>query len=159
MTTIYDFSVMKPDGTEESLADYRGKVMVIVNTASKCGFTKQFEELQALYEEYKNQDFIILGFPSDNFNNQEFEDMEDTLAFCQRNYGVTFPMFQKIDVKGKEQHPLFAYLTSEQKGFLVEGIKWNFTKFLIDRQGRVVERFAPNTPPLKMKKSIEKLIQ
>ncbi|MBB4827087.1 glutathione peroxidase [Sporosarcina luteola] len=159
MTTIYDFSVKRPDGIEESLADYRGKVMVIVNTASKCGFTKQFEELQALYEEYKHNNFIILGFPTDNFNHQEFENIEDTLAFCQRNYGVTFPMFQKIDVKGRNQHPLFRYLTSQQKGFLGEGIKWNFTKFLIDRNGQVVGRFAPNTSPYKMKKSVEKVIQ
>ena len=158
MTSIYDFTVKKPDGTEELLADYRGKVIVIVNTASKCGFTKQFEELQSLYEEYKDRGFCILGFPSDNFNNQEFDNMEDTLAFCQRNYGVTFPMFDKIDVKGKGEHPLFSYLTSEQKGFLLEGIKWNFTKFLIDRNGNVVERFAPNTAPFKMKQAIEKLI-
>lgn len=157
MTTVYDFTVKTADGKEQSLAEYEGKPMIIVNTASKCGFTKQFKELQQLYEEYKNQGLVVLGFPSDNFNNQEFEDIDETMSFCQVNYGVTFPMFAKVDVKGDQAEPLFEYLTEQQKGMLTEGIKWNFTKFLIDGNGRVVDRFAPQTNPMKMQKSIDKL--
>lgn len=157
MTTVYDFTVRTADGKEQSLEEYEGKPMIIVNTASKCGFTKQFKELQQLYEEYKDQGLVVLGFPSDNFNNQEFEDINETMNFCQVNYGVTFPMFGKVDVKGDQAEPLFEYLTEQQKGMLTEGIKWNFTKFLIDGNGQVVDRFAPQTNPMKMQKSIEKL--
>lgn len=157
MTTIFDFTVNRADGQQQSLSDYAGRPMVIVNTASKCGFTKQFTELQELYEQYKDQGLVVLGFPSDNFNNQEFDDMEETLNFCQVNYGVTFPMFAKVDVKGDRQEPLFAFLTEQQKGLLTGGIKWNFTKFLIDQQGNVIGRFAPQTNPLKMREAIDKL--
>ncbi|AXI00685.1 glutathione peroxidase [Sporosarcina sp. PTS2304] len=157
MTTVYDFTVQTTDGGQQTLQQYDGHPMIIVNTASKCGFIKQFKELQQLYEEYKDQGLVILGFPSDNFNNQEFDNIEETLNLCQVNYGVTFPMFAKIDVKGDNADPLFTYLTEQQKGLLTEGIKWNFTKFLIDPNGQVVERFAPQTNPLKMQKSIEKL--
>lgn len=159
MTSIYEFSVEKPDGTLKLMKDYEGYVVVIVNTASKCGFTDQFKELQQLYEDYRDQGMIVLGFPSDNFRNQEFDSIEETLAFCERNYGVSFPMFAKVDVIGNNAAPLFSFLTDQKKGLLTEGIKWNFTKFLIDRKGNVVDRFAPQTSPAKMRAAIEKLIQ
>lgn len=159
MASVYEFSVEKPDGTLQSMKDYEGKVMVIVNTASKCGFTDQFNELQQLYEDYREQGLVVLGFPSDNFRNQEFESIKETLSFCERNYGVTFPIFAKVDVIGKKAAPLFSYLTDQKKGLLTEGIKWNFTKFLIDRKGSVVDRFAPQTSPAKMRTAIEKSIQ
>lgn len=158
MSTVYEFSVKKINGEIQSMEDYKGKPLIIVNTASKCGFTSQFKELQELYEEHKEQGLVVLGFPSDNFNNQEFDDIDKTMEFCEINFGVTFPMFAKVDVKGSKAEPLFKYLTSQKKGILTEGIKWNFTKFLIDREGNVVERFAPQTSPLKMKDAIDKSI-
>ncbi len=158
METIYDITVKKPNGEEQSLADYKGKPLLIVNTASKCGFASQFKELQTLFEEYNSQGLTILGFPSDNFNNQEFDDIDKTMEFCQINHGVTFPMFAKIDVKGENIDPLYSFLTSQKKGLLTEGVKWNFTKFLVDDKGQVVDRIAPQTSPLKMKKRIEELI-
>lgn len=157
--TIYDFSVQKTDGNYQSMDVYKDKPLIIVNTASKCGFTSQFKELQELFEEYKDLGLVVLGFPSDNFNNQEYDDIKETMEFCQLNYGVTFPMFAKVDVKGDHAEPLFSFLTSEKKGLLTNGIKWNFTKFLIDRNGNVVERFAPQASPLKMKKKIAEIIQ
>lgn len=159
MATIYEYSVEKPDGTLQSLKDYEGSVVVVVNTASKCGFTDQFKDLQALYEDYREQGLVVLGFPSDNFNNQEFDSMDETLSFCERNYGVTFPMFKKVDVKGQHAAPLFSFLANQKKGLLTEGVKWNFTKFLIDREGNVVDRFAPQTSPVKMRTAIDKIIQ
>ncbi|WJY26775.1 MULTISPECIES: glutathione peroxidase [Sporosarcina] len=158
MESIYDFTMKKPDGTEESLAAYEGKPMLIVNTASKCGFVKQFDELEEVYDTYKDQGLVVLGFPSDNFSNQEFGSSEEAEEFCRMNYGVTFPVSAKVDVKGDQAEPLFKYLASQKKGMLTEGIKWNFTKFLIDREGHVVDRFAPQTGPLNMKDAIEKLI-
>ncbi|MHA6261416.1 glutathione peroxidase [Sporosarcina sp. CAU 1771] len=158
METIYDFSIKKKNNEIQSMSDYKGKVLLIVNTASKCGFANQFEELQELYENYKEEGFVVLGFPSDNFNNQEFDDIEETAEFCKVNFGVNFPMFAKIDVKGDETSPLFKFLVSEQKGLLTEGIKWNFTKFLIDRDGNVIERVAPQTKPMKLVKKIESII-
>ena len=158
MDTIYNISVKLKNGEEKSLADYSGKPLLIVNTASKCGFSGQFKELQQLYEEYYNQGLIVLGFPSDNFNNQEYDDIEKTMAFCEVNYGVTFPMFAKVDVKGTDIDPLFKVLTNQKKGLLTAAIKWNFTKFLIDKNGRVIERIAPQISPLKMRKMIENLI-
>lgn len=158
MTIIYDFSVKKVNGQLQAMEEYRGKTLIIVNTASKCGFTSQFKELQELYEEYKERGLVILGFPSDNFNNQEFDDIEKTIEFCEINFGVTFPMFAKVDVKGEHAEPLFTFLTSEQKGLLTEGVKWNFTKFLIDREGNVLERIAPQTSPLKMRHSINQIV-
>lgn len=159
MATIYDFSVEKPDGTKQSMQEYEGSVIVIVNTASKCGFTDQFKELQQIYDDYRERGLIVLGFPSDNFNNQEFDSMDETLNFCKQNYGVTFPMFKKVDVKGDQASPLFSFLTSQKKGLLTDGIKWNFTKFIIDREGNVVERFAPQTSPEKMRATLDKIIQ
>jgi len=150
MNNIYDFNATKANGEDIQLSTYKGQLMVIVNTASKCGFTPQFQELQALYEEYKDQGLVILGFPCGQFSNQEFDDLKETMEFCQVNYGVTFPMFQKIDVKGPDAHPLFQYLVSEKKGFLSEDIKWNFTKFLVDPDGIVVKRYAPESSPKKI---------
>ncbi|TWT23883.1 glutathione peroxidase [Planomicrobium sp. CPCC 101110] len=158
MSSIYDYKVKKANGEIESLEKYKGQPLIIVNTASKCGFTPQFSELQNLYETYKDQGLRVLGFPSGQFNNQEFDNQEDTMEFCQINYGVSFPMFAKVDVKGNTADPLFKYLSSAQKGLLTEGIKWNFTKFLIDREGNVVKRFAPQTSPRKMEEDVQKLL-
>ena len=154
MGTIYEFEVKKPDGTMQSLRDYEGKTLLVVNTASKCGLAPQFKGLQNLYEKFNKQGFEVLGFPSDQFNNQEYDDINETTQFCQVNYGVTFPMYAKTDVNGDQADPLFNYLTSEQKGLLSKKIKWNFTKFLINKNGQVVERYAPTTSPEKIEKDI-----
>ncbi|WP_102275618.1 glutathione peroxidase [Cytobacillus massiliigabonensis] len=156
MKTVYDYKVKMTDGKEKSLRDYEGKTLLIVNTASKCGFTPQFEGLQKLYEKYHDHGLEILGFPCDQFNNQEFAEIEETLQFCQRNYGVTFPIFAKIDVNGENEHPLYTYLKEQKGGILLKNIKWNFTKFLIDRQGLVVERYAPTTDPSKLEDDLVK---
>ncbi|HSH24146.1 MAG TPA: glutathione peroxidase [Massilibacterium sp.] len=158
MTTVYDFFAKTITGEEKSLKEYEGKVLVIVNTASKCGFTPQYKELQALYEKYNNQGFEILGFPCNQFMKQEPGTEKDIQEFCQVNYGVTFPMFSKVDVKGKNAHPLFQYLTKHTSGVLSSEVKWNFTKFLINKSGEVVERFAPATKPEKMVAEIETLL-
>ena len=135
------------DGKNKSFADYEGKVLLIVNTASKCGFTPQFSGLEKLYEKYKDQGFEVLGFPCNQFGGQDPGSNEQIGAYCQKNYGVNFPMFAKVDVKGPEAHILFRYLTNNSKGILGNGIKWNFTKFLIGRDGKVLNRFAPTTKP------------
>ena len=158
MKTVYDFTVKMTNGEEKSLKEYEGKPLIIVNTASKCGLTPQFQGLQELYETYKDRGLEILGFPCDQFNNQEFENIEETTQFCQLNYGVTFPIFAKIDVNGDKADPLFKYLKEEKKGLLSKNIKWNFTKFLIDQNGQVIERYAPTTEPAKMKNDLEKLL-
>ena len=158
MTTVYDFTVKKPNGEKQSLKEFEGRPLVIVNTASKCGLKGQFKELQELYEEYKDRGLVVLGFPCGQFANQEFDDIEETTNFCQVNYGVTFPMHAKIDVNGKNAHPLFQFLKQEKSGVLGDDIKWNFTKFLIDRNGKVVKRYAPTTSPAKMKKDIEQVL-
>ncbi|WP_251551551.1 glutathione peroxidase [Neobacillus muris] len=158
MTRVYDFTVRLPDGSERSLSDYEGKPLLIVNTASKCGFTPQFKGLQKLYEKYHEQGLEVLGFPCSQFNNQEFENIEETTEFCQLNYGVTFPMFAKIDVNGDNADPLFKFLKEEKKGVLSKNIKWNFTKFLVDRNGNVTGRFAPTTEPEKLVPEIEKVL-
>ncbi|MDY0406944.1 glutathione peroxidase [Virgibacillus sp. 179-BFC.A HS] len=155
---VYDFHVETIDGKDKSLADYKGKVLLIVNTASKCGFTPQFEGLQKLYEQYHDKGFEILGFPCNQFAEQDPGTNEEIHSFCQQNYGVTFPMFAKIDVNGENAHPLYKYLTNAQKGMLNKKIKWNFTKFLIDRKGNVVQRFAPQTKPSSMEKEINKVL-
>ncbi|MDI2585722.1 glutathione peroxidase [Psychrobacillus sp. NEAU-3TGS] len=157
MTTVYEFTVKNIKGEDVPLSKFKGRPLIIVNTASHCGFTPQFTELQTLYEKYHDKGLEILGFPCNQFNNQEFEDIGRTLEYCQLNHGVTFPMFAKVDVKGNDIHPLFEYLIAEQKGFLSNGIKWNFTKFLIDKEGNVVGRYAPQTPPLKMERDILKI--
>ncbi|ANB61843.1 glutathione peroxidase [Anoxybacteroides amylolyticum] len=157
--SIYDFTVKTIQGVEKTLAEYEGKVLLIVNTASKCGFTPQYKELQALYEQYRDKGFVVLGFPCNQFGHQEPGSEEEIAQFCELNYGVTFPMFAKVDVNGEQAHPLFVYLTEKAPGvFGTKAIKWNFTKFLIDRNGRVVERFAPQTKPSELKVEIEKLL-
>jgi glutathione peroxidase len=159
MDEIYNFSVKKPDGSIQSLADFKGKTLLIVNTASKCGFASQFNELQKLYEEHKDDGFVVLSFPSDNFRNQEYENVEKTMKVCKLIYNVTFPMFAKVNVKGDDVDPLFKFLTSEKKGLLTNGVKWNFTKFLVNKEGVVIDRFAPQTSPLKIQKKIKETVQ
>ncbi len=157
--SIYDFEVKTMDGELRSLSDYQGKVLLIVNTASKCGFTPQFKELQELYQTYKEKGFSVLGFPSNQFMNQDPGTNEEIKTFCEINFGVTFPMFAKVDVNGKEADPLYQFLTKEAPGALgVKAIKWNFTKFLIDQNGKVHERYAPSTKPSEIIKDIEKLL-
>lgn len=158
MQTIYDFNVKRANGEEISLKEYEGKPMIIVNTASKCGLTPQFKGLQELYEKYHNQGLEILGFPCDQFNNQEFDNIDETTQFCQMNYGVSFPIYAKIDVNGTNADPLFTFLKEQKKGMLSSNIKWNFTKFLIDRNGQIIERYAPTTEPNKIEKDLEKLL-
>ncbi|AYG00126.1 glutathione peroxidase [Lactococcus allomyrinae] len=155
---FYDFSAIKMNGENESMADYKGKVVIVVNTASKCGFTPQFEGLEDLYETYKGQGLEILGFPCNQFAGQDPAENATINEFCQLNYGVKFTMFQKIKVNGKEAHPLYQFLKNEAKGTVGSTIKWNFTKFLIDREGNVIERFAPATEPKDMVAAIEKLL-
>lgn len=156
--SIYDFSAKTIDGEEKSLGDYKGKTLLIVNTASKCGFTPQYEGLENLYQTYKDQDFAVLGFPCNQFNKQDPGTNDEIAEFCQANYGVSFPMFSKIDVNGEDAHPLYKYLTSEEKGMVTKNIKWNFTKFLVNKDGDVVDRFAPQTKPESIGKEIEKIL-
>jgi len=146
--SIYDFKVKTIDGKDTSLAEYKGKVILIVNVASKCGFTNQYEGLQKLFDTYKGEDFIILGFPANNFMNQEPGTNEEIKNFCTINYGVTFPIFEKISVKGKDIHPLYEFLTSKKTNPDHGGsISWNFNKFLIGKDGRIIERFGSMTKP------------
>jgi glutathione peroxidase len=159
MATIYSFSARTLGGEEVSLDRYRGKVLLVVNTASECGFTPQYAGLQKLYETYAGRDFEILGFPCNQFGKQEPGDAAKIGSFCEKNYGVSFPMFDKIDVNGANAHPLYRYLTGEAPGLLgLEGIKWNFTKFLVSRDGTVVKRYAPVTKPEAITGEIEKLL-
>ena len=160
MKTIYDFNVKTIDGKETTLAPYKGKVMLIVNVASKCGYTYQYDGLQALYEKYKEKGLVVLGFPCNQFANQEPGTETDIQNFCRVNFGVTFPMFSKIDVNGKDTHPLYVYLKSKQPGLLgTETIKWNFTKFLVDKKGDVVSRFGSSTKPEELEDEIETLLK
>jgi len=146
--SIYDFKAKAIDGNETSLAAYRGKVLLIVNVASKCGFTPQYKGLESLYEKYKDQGFIVLGFPCNQFGGQEPGVEREILNFCSLDYGVTFPLFSKIDVNGVKAHPLYGYLKTAKPGILgTEAIKWNFTKFLIDRKGEPIRRYAPADKP------------
>lgn len=158
MTSIYDFKVEDINGKEFDLNTLKNNVVLIVNTASKCGFTPQFEGLENLYKKYKDQGFAIIGFPCNQFGGQDSAENSEIASFCQLNYGVTFPMMAKIKVNGKEEHPLYTYLKSQQAGILGERIKWNFTKFLISREGEVVARFAPKTKPEDIEKDIEELL-
>ncbi len=147
MTTLSDFSANTLAGQELPLSTYDGKVVLVVNTASKCGLTPQFEGLEALYKEFSDEGLVILGFPCNQFAGQEPGDSEQIGDFCTRNYGVSFPMFEKIDVNGKDAHPLYKWLRKEKTGLLGGAIKWNFTKFLLARDGSVIERFAPTVEP------------
>ncbi|MBT2630753.1 glutathione peroxidase [Bacillus sp. ISL-101] len=157
--SIYEFEVNKINGETISLEEYKGKVMIIVNTASKCGFSPQYDDLQSLYVQYKEDGLVVLGFPCNQFLNQEPGDDLEIDSYCKLNHGVTFPMFAKVNVKGKEAHPLFSYLTENAPGVMgSKSIKWNFTKFLVDRNGNIVSRFAPKTKPLEMEENIKKII-
>lgn len=156
---IYDFKATDIDGELIDLSIYKGKVLLVVNTASKCGFTPQYKGLEALYQEFDQSTFAVLGFPCDQFGNQEPGDESEIKGFCELNYGVTFPLFEKIDVNGEQAHPLFNYLKNEKGGLLTKDIKWNFTKFLIDKNGNVIERFAPTTTPESIRSKIKALIE
>ncbi len=157
---IYDFSAGRLLGGETRLDEFRGKVMLIVNTASECGFTPQYAGLESLYRRYKDAGLVVLGFPCNQFGAQEPGDARDIAVFCQVNFGVTFPMFAKIDVNGEGAHPLFQYLKRKSRGMLgTTAIKWNFTKFLVDREGRVVSRHAPATKPEELAPEIEALLR
>ena len=159
MTAITDFTVKAANGTPASLEAYRGKVLLIVNTASKCGFTPQYEGLEKLHRDYQDRGFEVLGFPCNQFGEQEPGDAAEIASFCSLTYDVTFPVFAKVDVNGDSAAPLFQHLKKNAKGLLgTEGIKWNFTKFLIDREGRAVDRFAPTTKPEDIAPAIEKLL-
>lgn len=159
MPSIYDFTARSIDGEAISLGDYRGKVLLIVNTASKCGFTPQYEGLAKLHEDYADRGLAVLGFPCNQFGAQEPGDEAEIANFCTLTYDVKFPMFAKVDVNGDTAHPLFKHLKAQAKGVLgTEAIKWNFTKFLIDREGKVIDRFAPTTTPEALKGEIEKLL-
>ncbi|MGD9943922.1 MAG: glutathione peroxidase [Burkholderiaceae bacterium] len=159
MTTVHDFSADTLGGEPRSLADYRGKVLLIVNTASQCGLTPQYAGLETLYKQYRDRGFEVLGFPCNQFGAQEPGDAQQIGQFCETHYGVSFPMFAKIAVNGDDAHPLYQWLRKEAPGLLgSEAIKWNFTKFLVDRDGRVVDRFAPTTAPADLAPAIEKLL-
>ena len=159
MTTVYDFSARTIDGREISLADFEGKVLLIVNTASKCGFTPQYSGLETLHQKYGPKGFAVLGFPCNQFGAQEPGDASEIANFCKLTYEVDFPLFAKVDVNGDTAHPLFQLLKKQAPGLLgSEAIKWNFTKFLVDKHGRVQERFAPATKPQALGSQIEKLL-
>ena len=180
MTRIYDFKALNNKGSEVDFAQYEGQILLIVNTASKCGFTPQYDGLEALYQKYKDQGLVIVGFPCDQFANQEPGSDEEIAEFCRLNHGVTFPLMKKIDVNGQEAHPIFEFLktqapTEEYKGLKAKAaatlfkkisksvekdsdIKWNFTKFLVSRDGTRIERFAPTTEPKDIEKAIEAML-
>ena len=150
MSTIYDFSAKDLSGNNVDFSDFKDKVLLIVNTASKCGFTPQFEGLEKLHQQYKNQGLVVIGFPCNQFGSQDPGSNDEIGAFCQKNYGVDFLMMEKIDVNGNNEHPLYTWLKKQEGRFLTDGIKWNFTKFLIGRDGKPLRRFAPFTTPEKM---------
>ncbi|MQR94143.1 glutathione peroxidase [Fictibacillus phosphorivorans] len=157
--SVYDFSVETIKGEETNLDTYKGDVLLIVNTASKCGFTPQYKGLQSIYESHKEQGLSVLGFPCNQFGAQEPGSSDEIMEFCELNYGVNFPMFAKVDVNGDQAHPLFKYLAAEAPGILgSKAIKWNFTKFLVDRNGQVVKRFAPTDKPETIEKHIQELL-
>jgi glutathione peroxidase len=160
---VYDFSALSIDGHDLPLAQYRGKVLVIVNTASKCGFTPQYKGLEEIYREYKDRGLVVLGFPCNQFGRQEPEGEAAIAEFCDVRYGVSFPLFSKIDVNGEHAHPLYQYLKKKRAGLLgllgVEAIQWNFTKFLVDAEGKVVKRLAPSASPGSLRPEIERLLR
>lgn len=155
---FYDLEATSLQGKPVKMEDYKGKVVMVVNTASKCGLTPQYEGLEKLYSKYKDDGLVILGFPCNQFAGQEPGGANDIEEFCQVNYGVNFPMMEKVDVNGSNAHPVFKYLKSELGGFLTSRIKWNFTKFVIDKNGKPVERFAPTTKPEAIEPTIKKLL-
>ena len=158
MASLYDFKTIRNNGSEFDFADLKGKVVMVVNTASKCGFTPQYKGLEALYQKYKDQGLVIVGFPCDQFAHQEPGDDAQIAQFCEINFGVTFPLMKKVDVNGENAHPVFKYLKSETKGLLGSAVKWNFTKFLVNRDGTRIERFAPVTTPESLDKKIADLL-
>jgi glutathione peroxidase len=159
MTTAYDFSAKTIDGKEQPLSEFKGKPMLVVNVASKCGFTPQYTGLEALYRKFKDRGVVVLGFPCDQFGHQEPGDEEEIKNFCSLTYDVTFPMYAKVEVNGAGAHPLYKWMKGEKSGFLgTEGIKWNFTKFLIDGKGEVIKRYAPTDTPEKIEKDIAALV-
>lgn len=151
---FYKLSAKSIDGKTVKMSEYKSKVLLVVNTASKCGLTPQYEGLEELYKNYSDKGFVVLGFPCNQFGKQEPGSAEEIAEFCQKNYGVSFPMFDKIDVNGDNTHPIFEFLKSKHEG----SIKWNFTKFLIDRQGNVIKRYAPTTKPSKIAEDIAELL-
>ena len=152
--SIYDVNVTLENGESYQLDRYKGKAMLIVNTATKCGLAPQFEELQQLYDKYKSEEFIVLGFPSNQFK-QEIDSASDAAEACRMTYGVDFPMHEIVDVNGQSAHPLFKLLTEETKGITGKAVKWNFSKFLVDKEGNIIKRFAPTTAPLIMEKELK----
>lgn len=158
MTTAYDFSATTIDGAPRELSEYRGKVLLVVNTATQCGFTPQLTGLEELYSTYADRGLVVLGFPCDQFGGQNPDSDDETAAFCERNYGVSFPMFSQVEVNGDGAHPLYQWLRSEKSGFAGSKIKWNFTKFLIDAEGNVVKRYGSTTKPEKIAGDIEDLL-
>ena len=157
--TLSDFRATRLDGTDEDLSEYAGKVVLVVNTASNCGFTPQYKGLQKLYEDHRDDGLVVLGFPCDQFAHQEPGDDEQIGAFCERNFGVEFPMFSKIEVNGSGAHPLYRWLKDQKSGLLGGRIKWNFTKFLIGRDGQVVARFGPNKKPGDLQDEVTRALQ
>lgn len=158
MQTVFDFEVATSSGELCNLSEYRGKVLLVVNTASKCGFTPQYEGLEALYRKYKDRGLVVLGFPCDQFGHQEPGNMNEIKTFCQINYGVSFPILQKVEVNGSGAIPLYQWLKSQTKGWFGSRVKWNFTKFLISSDGKRVQRFSPITSPKSLERHIEKLL-
>jgi glutathione peroxidase len=159
MASLYDFSLPRLNGDTETLSAYRDQVLLIVNVASQCGFTPQYEGLEALYQTHRTRGFSVLGFPCNQFGAQEPGDAQAIASFCKMNYGVTFPVFQKIEVNGRGAHPLYEHLKSAKRGlFGSRSIKWNFTKFLVDRTGAVIARFAPAAKPQSLDGAIQKLL-
>lgn len=160
MSTIYDFKLTTINGEDTTLEPYKGKVLLIVNVASKCGYTPQYDGLETLYTKYKDKGLMVLGFPCNQFGSQEPGSEAEIQNFCRVNFGVTFPMFSKINVNGENTHPLYQYLKSQKPGLLgTESIKWNFTKFLVDNEGKVIERFGSSTKPKELEERIEALLQ
>jgi len=157
--SFYDYEAQKLNGDKIKMKEFEGKTLVVVNTASKCGLTPQYKGLENLYEKYKDDGLVILGFPCNQFANQESGTSDEIEEFCQVNYGVSFPMFEKIDVNGRNTHPVFKFLKRRLGGFLGSRIKWNFTKFVIDKKGRPIKRFAPTTTPEKMESVIQKTLK
>lgn len=159
MSSIHDFSAKDIDGNDVPMSDYKGKVLLIVNVASKCGFTPQYTGLETLYRDYRDRGFAVLGFPCDQFGHQEPGDENEIKHFCSLTYDVSFPMFAKVDVNGAQAHPLWQWLKSQKSGFLgIDAIKWNFSKFLVDRNGQVVKRYAPTDTPEKLAKDVAALL-
>lgn len=158
MKGFYQFEAESLKGESHSMKDYEGKVVIVVNTASKCGLTPQYEGLEKLYKKYNKEGLEILGFPCNQFGHQEPGELEDIQEFCEMNYGVSFPMYNKVDVNGENAHPIFKYLKSNLGGLFGSKIKWNFTKFIVDKNGNPVKRFAPTTKPEKMEEYIKKLL-